>query len=213
MTKRREAAVPADLDEPPKVVGVNRKNGCLAIEVGHADPAAYQEAYSERVAGKVISFAQRIANESGVTPLKDVERNLLTAAELPEEVGAAIARYHIVALADTLPDKVTTEHIIKSIAPRDGVEALLATQMAAVHVASIKAARRLENCEWADQLKMQEGALNRLTRTFASQVEALRKHRTGGEQTVRHVHVNDGGQAIVADTINSTRIQGEGGDG
>jgi hypothetical protein len=41
--------------------------------------------------------------------------------------------------------------------------------------------------------------LNKLMRTFTAQMEALRKYRTGGEQkvTVQHVHVNDGGQAVV----------------
>ena len=35
--------------------------------------------------------------------------------------------------------------------------------------------------------------------TFAVQMEALRRYRTGGQQkgTVEHVTVNDGGQAIV----------------
>ncbi len=38
-----------------------------------------------------------------------------------------------------------------------------------------------------------------LTRTFTTQVEALKRYRTGGEQrvTVQHVNVNEGGQAIV----------------
>jgi hypothetical protein len=41
--------------------------------------------------------------------------------------------------------------------------------------------------------------LNKLARTFASQVEALKKYRSAGEQTIKvqHVTVNDGGQAIV----------------
>ena len=36
-------------------------------------------------------------------------------------------------------------------------------------------------------------------RTFAAQTEALRKLRSGGEQKVevRHVHVNEGGRAII----------------
>jgi hypothetical protein len=40
---------------------------------------------------------------------------------------------------------------------------------------------------------------NKLARTFAAQVEALKRYRSGGEQkmTVQHVHVADGGQAIV----------------
>ena len=46
-----------------------------------------------------------------------------------------------------------------------------------------------------------------MLRTFTAQMEALKKYRTGGEQkmTVEHVHVNEGGQAIVG-TVN----QGEG---
>jgi hypothetical protein len=44
-----------------------------------------------------------------------------------------------------------------------------------------------------------ERAFNKLARTFAAQVEALKRYRTGGEQRVivQHVNVNEGGQAIV----------------
>lgn len=43
----------------------------------------------------------------------------------------------------------------------------------------------------------------KLMSLFTSQKEALKKHRTGGQQkvVVEHVHVNDGGQAIVG-TVN-----------
>jgi hypothetical protein len=39
----------------------------------------------------------------------------------------------------------------------------------------------------------------RLMRTYAIQVEILRRLRNGGQQYVRveHVHVNDGGQAVI----------------
>jgi hypothetical protein len=41
--------------------------------------------------------------------------------------------------------------------------------------------------------------LTKLTRTYAAQMEALKRYRSGGEQkmTVQHVHVADGGQAMV----------------
>ena len=44
-----------------------------------------------------------------------------------------------------------------------------------------------------------EGSLFRLMRTFATQMEVLRRLRHGGHQFVRveHVHVNDGSQAII----------------
>src|SRR5215467_4179439 len=79
------------------------------------------------------------------------------------------------------------------------VEAMLAAQMAAVHNATMTFARRLNHVENIPQQDSAERALNKLARTFASQVEALKRYRTGGEQkvTVEHVTVNQGGKAIV----------------
>ncbi len=73
------------------------------------------------------------------------------------------------------------------------------TLLAAVHMATMTFARRLGNVENIQQQDSAERAFNKLARTFAAQMEALRKYRTGGEQkvTVKHVTVNEGGQAIV----------------
>ena len=40
---------------------------------------------------------------------------------------------------------------------------------------------------------------NKLVRSYTMQMEALNRHRGKGQQkvTVKHVHVNEGGQAIV----------------
>ena len=52
---------------------------------------------------------------------------------------------------------------------------------------------------------------NKLCRTYSAQMEALRKHRNGGKQTVvvQHVNVNDGGQAIVGNVETGGRGNGE----
>jgi hypothetical protein len=88
---------------------------------------------------------------------------------------------------------------IKAIAPKDEVETMLAAQMAAVHMATMTFARRLAHVDNVAQQDSAERAFNKLARTFAVQLEALKRYRTGGEQkvTVHHVTVNDGGQAIV----------------
>jgi hypothetical protein len=101
--------------------------------------------------------------------------------------------------------------VIKGIKPRDQVEAMLAAQMAAVHVSAMKFARRLARVESIPQQDSAERAFNKLTRTFASQMEALKRYRTGGEQkvTVQHVTVGEGGQAIVG---NVTQERREGAD-
>jgi hypothetical protein len=88
---------------------------------------------------------------------------------------------------------------IKSIAPGDSMESMLAAQMVCVHMAAMRTACRLA-C--TDDLEQQEGitrALTRLTRTFAAQIEALGRHRGNDERaiTVRNLSVQDGGKAIV----------------
>jgi len=97
--------------------------------------------------------------------------------------------------------------IIKGVEPRDQVEAMLAAQMAAVHIATMTFARRLAHVENIAQQDSAERAFNKLTRTFATQMEALKRYRTGGEQkvTVQHVTVAEGGQAIVGNVTQARR--------
>jgi hypothetical protein len=89
--------------------------------------------------------------------------------------------------------------VVKGIEPRDQLEAMLAAQMAAVHMASMTFARRLAHVDNIPQQDSAERAFNKLTRTFAAQMSALKEYRSKGEQkmTVQHVHVAEGGQAIV----------------
>lgn len=89
--------------------------------------------------------------------------------------------------------------MVQGIQPRDQLETMLATQMASIHDATMTFARRLNNVENIPQQDSAARALNQLARTFAAQVDALKRYRSGGQQTVRveHVHVHAGGQAVV----------------
>ena len=93
--------------------------------------------------------------------------------------------------------------VIRNIKPNDQVEAMLAAQMVAVHMATMRLARQLAHVENLSQLDSNERALNKLARTYTAQMQALKRYRTGGEQkvTVQHVSVNDGGQAIVGNVV------------
>ena len=84
--------------------------------------------------------------------------------------------------------------VVQGIKPKDQIEAMLAAQMAAVHNAMMTFARRLNHVENITQQDSAERAFNKLARTFAAQVEALKRYRTGGEQRVivQHVTVSDG---------------------
>jgi len=100
--------------------------------------------------------------------------------------------------------------VVKSIEPQNEVEAILATQMAAVHMATMTFARRLAHVDNIPQQDSAERAFNKLARTFTAQVEALKRYRTGGEQkvTVQHVTVNEGGQAVVGNVSRSAGGRG-----
>ena len=89
--------------------------------------------------------------------------------------------------------------IVAALAPRDALEALLATQMAATHMAVMRHSTKMADAGHLASLETHERILTKLSRTFTSQMEALRKHRNGGKQTVtvQHVNVEGGGQAIV----------------
>ena len=89
--------------------------------------------------------------------------------------------------------------VIADVKPKDQLEAMLAAQMACVHIASMTFARRLAHTETIAQQDSAQKGYTKLLRTFTNQMEALRKYRNGGQQTVtvQHVQVNEGGQAIV----------------
>lgn len=89
--------------------------------------------------------------------------------------------------------------VVRGIQPRDELEAMLAVQMGAIHQATMMMAQRLNHVDTIPQQDSAEKALNKLARTFATQMDALKRYRTGGQQkvTVEHVTVNEGGQAIL----------------
>lgn len=92
---------------------------------------------------------------------------------------------------------------ITTMKPRDELEAMMLAQMGTVHLAAMSFAARLRNAETLPQQEAAERAYTKLTRTFAAQMEALKRYRSNGEQkmTVEHVTVNAGGQAIVGNVL------------
>jgi hypothetical protein len=89
---------------------------------------------------------------------------------------------------------------IEGAKPRDELECALVIQMACTHSATMAVLSRVRGAHGGDRsVAAMASAAARLLRAYATQVEALRRLRNGGSQTVRveHVHVNEGGQAII----------------
>lgn len=158
---------------PVAQLTVSRKGGANNITVDHADPAigcaVLMNALGVRDCVVSETLLSQMANLAG-------KGQTLTSADLN-----AVAA------------------LVQGIGPKDEIEAMLAVQMVAIHNATITAARRLAHVQIIEQQDSASGMLNKLARTFATQVEALKKHRSSGEQSIRvqHVTVQEGGQAIV----------------
>ena len=90
--------------------------------------------------------------------------------------------------------------MIEAAAPRDELEGALAVQLACTHMAAMAILGKLDSGFGTDRRIAAFGsAAARLLRAYAMQVEVLRRLRNGGQQFVRveHIHVNDGGQAVI----------------
>ena len=89
--------------------------------------------------------------------------------------------------------------MLKSMTPKDSLEAMLATQMVSIHVASMRCACRLACTDDVAQQESLTRTLTRLARTYAAQMEALNRHRSNGACaiTVQNLSVQDGGKAVV----------------
>ncbi len=89
---------------------------------------------------------------------------------------------------------------MEGIAPQGEIEGMFAAQIIACHQAAMECMRRAMIPEInSDSRSYNLTQANRLMRSYATLVGALDKHRGKGQQKVivEHVHVHEGGQAIV----------------
>jgi hypothetical protein len=90
--------------------------------------------------------------------------------------------------------------VITAFAPKNEMEAALALQAACTHmVAMVMMARIGGGHGGPHRLPGLASASAKLLRAYCTQIETYRRLRGGGEQNIRveHVHVHEGGQAIV----------------
>jgi hypothetical protein len=81
---------------------------------------------------------------------------------------------------------------------------LLLVQMYVTHDAAVRALSQLGSAQWVPQAQTFGNLAAKLLRTSQGQMETLSRMRRGGEQVVRHIHVdNRGGQAVIAENVNT----------
>jgi hypothetical protein len=89
--------------------------------------------------------------------------------------------------------------VMGAIAPQNELEALIGEQIITTHVLSVDLMGRAKQADTIPKMEAYVNMATKLSRTTATQVEALSRLRSGGKQqvVVKHVYVN--GPAIVGD--------------
>lgn len=158
------------------------------------------------IQGNVVAFG---------SPLKKEEswrRDLKAALGTVSDPFVDMTLQHLQAVA-RLPGAGVSETaingalaIIAAAAPTNEIEAALAVQMAATHTVAMAVMSRIGGAHGGPgRLPGLASASAKLLRAYLGQVETLRRLRGGGgDQHIRveHVHVHEGGQAIVG-AVNS----------
>jgi len=129
-------------------------------------------------------------------PLVEIENTLNLLTRICKARKGSIGK-------EELLEKLNASFIVFSgMKPKDSIEAMMITQMIAVHEMTLLAAERSLLTEQPNEFVEQNvNRVTKLCRSYASLVEAFNKYRTKGQQkiTVQHVNVNDGGQAVIGD--------------
>src|SRR5262249_39472467 len=107
--------------------------------------------------------------------------------------------------ADSDPEEIRRERhaavdALMGIKPGMNSKGMIAAQLIAFHNASMECYRRAMIRDQTFEGRREAlSQANKLSRTYAALLDALNRHRGKGQQkvTVEHVHVHEGGQAIV----------------
>ncbi|MCF4123820.1 hypothetical protein [Methylobacterium sp. SyP6R] len=88
---------------------------------------------------------------------------------------------------------------VDAVRPENEIEGQLAVQMAATHHLAMRCLSQAATTDSPARMEAAGTLATKMLRTYTTQLEALAKLRRSGAQTVRveHVHVYQGGQAIV----------------
>lgn len=195
--KAAEAAILEDIAGAPSDLGA------LAVQ------ECETEAPEAEVVRPINFRIRRDADSPTLEIIEDSKADLLATMCSPDDAFANQILGDICTLHSKSLDEMTEHQLasdlamLQGFAPRDPVEVALITQMIAVHHAMMRATSFFQSGKEIRQFDSAEKALNKLARTFAAQVETLKKYRSSGNQkiTVQHVNVEGGGQAIVAGSV------------
>lgn len=194
------------------------RDGMTPVQVAEAD--ALERRITDRPARPAIKFEDGEAKQMVLGDGGDASAmlNSMRAYDVSGSGSSQFVHNMLNDLARVLNLKGNAEDIgnklgaamalIGGINPQNELEATMAMQMVAANEAALTSFARARSAEYLPTLQAHHNHGAKAMRAFALHAETLAKLRRNGEQVVKHVHVGEGGQAVIAGTFN----HGGGGD-
>ncbi|MEO6013926.1 MAG: hypothetical protein ABIQ30_10130 [Devosia sp.] len=162
-------------------------NGALSTSTKHPEPAL----------GELLMMRALGLNSSG--ELVMFKRNMIGMCRVSDPPDAKAIEREVNNIID----------VVAAHNPQGITEAMLCLQMAAVHIALSRAMQTVMSTDYAEARAAASDTVNKLSRTFTMQMDALKRYRSKGREqrvVVEHKHYNyvaPGAQAVFVDSDQS----------
>lgn len=105
--------------------------------------------------------------------------------------------------------------LLHEMKPQNAVEGMLCAQLAVLHFQGMQCLGSAENADWRPHTEQELNFAVKLLKLQHETIEVLMKYRRKGEQrvVVQHMHVNEGGKAVVGNFQAGGNLSAENGRG
>lgn len=165
---------------PPAVEAIFKGPGALGIQAPHSDALGWGTQMMEAFGVDSYAVVERLMMGATQIGKREAVNSQADADEAQRQNNYALA-------------------FVSALNPTTAIEATLCLQMLATHEAGMKMSGCLHNSTTREGVADYARLMNQTMRTFAAQIEALSKLRTGGKQQVevRYVYVDARTQTVV----------------
>ena len=188
-------------DEVERYPAMYDEQELLDVDCGEAAALAY-----------LYPDAEPFAQEGGALVLQDASASTGSAIRRSPKIAALADNERLDLASEARADELALD-MEQSAGAENSIEKAMTHQMAAAHAAALRIVGRVnfelehmgtrsrnEHREASVEIARLSNAASRLMQTYQQAALTLAKVRSGGKQTVvvQYVHVNEGGQAVIA---------------
>jgi hypothetical protein len=168
---------------------------------------------NKKISKNTKSYKPSISNANIVKKENSISINATTQEEFDNLIkifgsnNKELSIRFVETLIESIGGNIEEKYIKSALAfmeemkPQDSMESMLLIQSYATHMMACQELHSSNSSNITIQMKTERiNRITKLTRTFMSQIEALKKYRSNNAK-IGNINVNDGGQAVINSNI------------